>query len=266
MYFTPRYIYTKVSVSEKDDFDSKEGPDPEKAAAIASQRLKWAFLCINAVSLTLIAIGAAIFSITRYSASCTCPALPTTVSTTRYTPVTTSEASMPSEAPAGAYSAELTALDNLNTSLLPPAKYECGWSSDEARANGCIFDKLTVSWQPKECTESYSEEFLEALANDGDHDYEYYVDKDKQVGLTHEDLEDYEPPKTYWTTRRQHLTHCSYVMMRFFHSVHTGKRVTTHAASIVHAEHCVRNILKVLKTAPGWEDITTYGYVQYLDC
>lgn len=80
----------------------------------------------------------------------------------------------------------------------------CGLDSESAKANGCVFDLLTMAWLHPECyDEDLSKKFPEVASEP------FYYDKE---GI--KPLKDYkelsEVKVMVWTTRKYHIYHCTY--------------------------------------------------------
>ncbi|KAL9109183.1 MAG: hypothetical protein Q9227_006108 [Pyrenula ochraceoflavens] len=154
-----------------------------------------------------------------------------------------------------------TAVTNVGT-YPPPPIYDCGNSTAEAHANGCVFDRLTVSWQPVACSRAETDTWL---AYAGDAAYNYYLDREGKELLTEHQLS-HLGETWYWSTMREHLSHCLYLMLRFHDAAGKGERVDSIAANPHHARHCVKNVLRALERVPEWDGISTTGDIQYLKC
>ena len=241
MYFHPRFIYSKVSTADdiksEEDFVYSPHPPFQTHSAEVVRRLKWALVCSVLVSLTSLALAAA--SVFKPAS------LVSTVSSTTPSSVHGSEP-----------------LDSTAASVRPKPAYSCGNSSATALANDCVFDALTVSWQPRSCSTAYISEYLDYAS---ERPYQYFSDQEGTQLLSHEELT--KPDEVwYWSTKREHLAHCAFVLLRFYDAVEKGERIDSIAGNPHHAKHCVKNMLKAMESGAGWDEINTTGNVQFLTC
>jgi hypothetical protein len=144
----------------------------------------------------------------------------------------------------------------------PRYQHTCGNSSTEAVENGCVFDRLTVSWQHPSCSQAATSDFLLYA---GDRPYEYWLDQ-KGTQLLDENELAHLNERWYWSTKREHLAHCAFVILRFYKAIDAGERVDDLAGSTKHAHHCMKNFLSLLEKSDDWDDINTTGNIQYLSC
>ncbi|KAJ5156478.1 hypothetical protein N7492_009281 [Penicillium capsulatum] len=121
---------------------------------------------------------------------------------------------------------------------LPPAPrtiLTCGNSTAEAKSLGCTYDPLTACWLPEQCPRDFTDEF--AHFNDGK-PFIYYYDE-----AATRQMKDYEEVGMnengfYWTSVREHLVHCLYLLRRG-HDVHMrGDRLDSMLGNIEHVDHC----------------------------
>ena len=144
----------------------------------------------------------------------------------------------------------------------PRYQHTCGNSSADAHKNGCIFDRLTVSWQHPSCSQAATTDFLLYA---GDRPYKYWLDREGTQLLDDEELAHLNE-KWYWSTKREHLAHCAFVILRFYKAMGAGEKVDDLAGSTKHAHHCMKNFLGLLEKSSDWDDINTTGNIQYLSC
>jgi len=119
----------------------------------------------------------------------------------------------------------------------------CGNSSAQAIARGCTFDQLTWSWYPPNCPHYGNDEFVKA------EEWKFYLDmQGKEVATGDNWRKAMDNEIQLWGERREHLTHCVYLMLSIGQIIRDG---TPHAAKLVeyeHLDHCARIMLKSLKT------------------
>jgi hypothetical protein len=111
----------------------------------------------------------------------------------------------------------------LLASLAPLPRLSCGHTFAEATAANCEFDQLVKAWLPPACPRYGLEEYLEAgytstslnrsLDIGGDGQWPYWHDREKTRPMTIRGLSglaaDWEVGEKYWTTGREHMTHCA---------------------------------------------------------
>jgi hypothetical protein len=117
----------------------------------------------------------------------------------------------------------------------PRTTLSCGNSTTEAESLGCKYDPLSACWLHQQCPHDYSKEF--ETFNDGK-PFVYYYDE----AMTHQ-MKDYDEvghntQGFYWTSLREHLVHCLYLLRRG-HDVHMrGDRLDDMLAKMEHVDHC----------------------------
>lgn len=139
----------------------------------------------------------------------------------------------------------------------PRTTLSCGNSTTEAEERGCTYDPLSTCWLHKECPHDYSHEF--ATFNNGK-PFVYYYDE----MATHR-MKDYtevghNENGYYWTSVREHLVHCLYLLRRG-HDVHMrGDRLDTMLSDIDHVDHCTNFLADWLRRPdPALERLGTQG-------
>jgi hypothetical protein len=153
---------------------------------------------------------------------------------------------------------------NAATSFSTLLKLSCGNSSSEAIAAGCTFDPLTFAWTNPECPRDMVDEHL--AFNKGK-PWDYWVDKEGTQPLPHDDYETLSHMDDYWTTNAEHLSHCSFMLLRF-HKVmgRGGERIDTLTKSFDHAHHCLMFLLQMAEAHKDYHAIRTYGRVGFDVC
>ena len=140
---------------------------------------------------------------------------------------------------------------------IPHQLKPCGTTAEEARANGCIFDLLTLAWLAPACYEKdLSEEFLEVASEPF-----YYDIEGKHQIENYEILSERTEPS--WTTRRYHIYHCSYGWRLMHKMIEQGRMLESGLSSYHHTEHCTDTLMN--QTVP-MEDVITRIIIMYPDC
>src|SRR4051812_2353235 len=94
-----------------------------------------------------------------------------------------------------------------------PPRLKCGNSVEEALALGCTFDPLSLAWLPSYFPRDVAHEFVEAAGNGTK--WRYWMDKEGAKELRGiDELARIAPKVLYWTTVREHMNHCVYMLLR----------------------------------------------------
>ncbi|KAJ5579753.1 uncharacterized protein N7459_005738 [Penicillium hispanicum] len=139
----------------------------------------------------------------------------------------------------------------------PRTILSCGNSTTEAEERGCTYDPLSACWLHRDCPHDYAHEF--AHFNDGK-PFIYYYDE----AATHR-MKDYNEVGHningfYWTSVREHLVHCLYLLRRG-HDVHMrGDRLDSMIGDIDHVDHCTDFLADWLRRPdPALDRLGTQG-------
>ena len=125
----------------------------------------------------------------------------------------------------------------------------CGNSTEEARAQGCVFDVLTNMWVPELCWDREgTEEYMRTAPWQG------YDTQDAKRRLTLEEMSERvgadrltpdltSPP--YWTPLREHVIHCALMWQRQHRGFLNGEsnKLDFHSLSYQHTVHCSRSLV-----------------------
>lgn len=142
----------------------------------------------------------------------------------------------------------------------PRTKETCGSTIAEAQARGCIYDPLTVYWMPAACERSHADEFV-AFA--GDKPWQYWEDQAGTIPIPNLPVR---PGETYFTTEKEHLAHCAFMLMRLADVFHTGKRVDYMTGHFEHSKHCALMLLNASMASPTIDTINSFGEVRFGSC
>jgi hypothetical protein len=113
-----------------------------------------------------------------------------------------------------------------------PGVTNCGNSTQEAIARGCIFDRLTLRWLPKSCPRDMEDEFL---AHAGPWGWTYWGDQGKSQILNQQELSYLGEEGRYWTTPEEHHAHCAFIIFRHYSIWERGGRMDSMASNVPHA-------------------------------
>ncbi|KAJ5770662.1 uncharacterized protein N7511_002713 [Penicillium nucicola] len=135
----------------------------------------------------------------------------------------------------------------------------CGNDAATARANGCIFDLLTLAWLAPECYDAdLSAEFLEDASET------FYYDEDAQRPIeSYEVLSERPLGEFSWTTRKYHIYHCSYGWRLMHRALERGGMVESGLSSYHHTEHCTGALMN---TSVPMDAVITRVEISYPDC
>lgn len=132
----------------------------------------------------------------------------------------------------------------------------------EALERNCTFDPLTVQWLPQTCLRAEADEF-----SAHDH-WRYWTDQAGQHEIT--DLSRHAGPGEehwYWTTGREHLTHCAYMLLRVAKIGQGGEgRMDDMSGDYNHSVHCAMNLLEAARSWELFDVIQTQGQVRFGSC
>lgn len=173
-------------------------------------------------------------------------------------------------------------------------RYTCGSSREEAIALDCTFDPVTVQWLPQQCSRAGLEEFLTAHTwhhqsslrsisqreREADHEsnitypdqnpdegyWRYYTDETQTVEYPNGLVDAPVGVHTYWTTRGEHLAHCTFMLIRGFEVRRAGERVDTFTDEFEHSVHCARLLFYYARNAPHFNSVNTPGNVKLGSC
>lgn len=140
------------------------------------------------------------------------------------------------------------------------AKETCGSTIAEAQARGCIYDPLTVYWMPAACERSHADEFVTFA---GDKPWQYWEDQAGTIPISNLRMR---PGETYFTTEKEHLAHCAFLLMRLADVFRTGKRVDYMTGHFEHSKHCAQMLLNASMASPTIDKINSFGEVRFGSC
>jgi hypothetical protein len=155
---------------------------------------------------------------------------------------------------------------NAATSHSTLPKLSCGSSLSEAIAAGCTFDPLIFAWLHPECPRDMVDEHLEF--NDGK-PWDYWVDKDGSVAelIPHDNYTTLSRMEFYWTTNAEHLSHCSFMLLRFHKVMRSGgERIDGLTKSFDHAHHCLMFLMQMAEGNKDYYTIGTRGNIGFDVC
>lgn len=128
---------------------------------------------------------------------------------------------------------------------------ECGNTTTEAEARGCAFDLLSHNWLPQPCLDPLGEAEYREYVTSPDRmygPYPYFLDSEGTQRVSDErqfamlangpTLAD----QHVFTTREEHLAHCSFLLRRTHRGAEGKVRVNDENLQFWHTEHCLNEI------------------------
>ncbi|PSR75473.1 hypothetical protein BD289DRAFT_379290, partial [Coniella lustricola] len=70
----------------------------------------------------------------------------------------------------------------------------------------------------------------------------------------------------FWTSDREHITHCAWMLIRIAHAYKTGQRLDTNSDHFEHNQHYSLFLLRRALEAPGINEIRIRGNVIFGGC
>lgn len=147
-----------------------------------------------------------------------------------------------------------------------PGHHWCGPTTAEAKNRGCTFNKLHNRWMSPNCAADFEparDAIFKALGGDLPK-FIFYRDVDGEPGaeITDDELNDLDVLTPAWTTVGHHMTHCMYLLLQAAAALNLGTKADMVVHAWEHAGHCATVIINVTKTAPGWNDVASFGHTQ----
>lgn len=146
----------------------------------------------------------------------------------------------------------------------------CGATTAEAKSRGCTFSKIHNRWVSPHCEAEFGparEAVFKAL--DGDEtEFVFYRDENGKPGakISEEELNELDLLTPAWTTLSHHATHCMYLLLQAAASLNLRTKAERVVHVWEHAGHCASVILNLTKTAPGWDEVVSFGHTQSAVC
>lgn len=134
----------------------------------------------------------------------------------------------------------------------------CGNSSDEARARGCVFDLMSWCWLPPACHDAeLSEQFLRENGP-----WDWYLDLKATLHVDQEEVAKGNTDLVY-VAESYHQIHCAYVWSKM-HRAYMGQgAMDSYIGSFNHTKHCSEVLLR---SDFSWTKVDTYVWLKYPTC
>lgn len=123
--------------------------------------------------------------------------------------------------------------------ILSPANIQdCGYTADQAREKGCVFDVMMQLWTPKDCFDGVlSDRFLE-VGN-----WTWYADPEASRAFTLEEMRKGEHDAVY-VAQDYHITHCIYAWEKLVRAMRNQDPLIMELISYDHVIHCRHKTLQ----------------------
>ncbi|KAK2052707.1 hypothetical protein LY76DRAFT_467798, partial [Colletotrichum caudatum] len=138
----------------------------------------------------------------------------------------------------------------------------CGADLEEAKARGCSYDPLTLTWLPPQCSRVGADDFTRAA--DGDRPFTYY--KDRKKTEVYPDLGTRLGTNIYWSTAGEHVAHCAFIIIRKATAEAEGTPLDGLSSSLEHLRHCTLMLLEFARYSPHFDSINTVGNITLGSC
>lgn len=141
-------------------------------------------------------------------------------------------------------------------------KHSCGNTSAEALALGCSFDHLTWSFYPPHCPHYTNDRFRAAEPDP----FGYYETLGSLEPINDSDFFGViERQGGVWVEKREHLTHCVYLLLAQGQIVRDGTPHTPIMVDYEHLEHCADILLENLRKDDEWRMRNTFSHEIHYD-
>jgi hypothetical protein len=154
---------------------------------------------------------------------------------------------------------------NQVSNLQKPGTFTCGTTADEARALGCQWDIMTMSWEHPDCFDPDLTREFEELGP-----WQFYWSSRPGKEVPEPEMLSPIPPELVseqteriWTDRRYHIMHCIYAWKMMHRAVERGWKMQGELTSYHHTEHCSQSLAN---TSVPMDAIITKANVQFPAC
>ncbi|KIY00924.1 uncharacterized protein Z520_03590 [Fonsecaea multimorphosa CBS 102226] len=109
---------------------------------------------------------------------------------------------------------------------------ECGYSPEEARANGCVYDVMMQDWVPEPCYDAVLTERYLAQGN-----WTWYADAEGTRILSDEEMRKGEHGAA-WMSSSYHQAHCIFSWDKTVRALRNNRPISQELLSYDHVLHC----------------------------
>ena len=115
---------------------------------------------------------------------------------------------------------------------------DCGFSPEEAREKGCIYDVMMQDWVPEPC---YDQVLTERYLKAGK--YIWYADGDGNTTISDEQMAKGEHGRA-WMSTAYHKDHCVFSWLKIIRALRMKRGISQELLSYDHVLHCSHGALK----------------------
>ncbi|RVX73827.1 hypothetical protein B0A52_02717 [Exophiala mesophila] len=224
-------------VKETDDLlrESDEVRDEPRRPAKSAIPAWWKILLFIALAFSA-GLGAAVGVVLASSLFKTGDNASTTTSVAVSGAASANAALLTASSTASADVAVSTSVDHLtNVDNDPPELIgkvlDCGWSIEEAKAKGCVYDVMMQDWVPEPCYDSLLTEKYLAKGN-----YTWYSDMEGHT-MTDEEMRKGEHGRA-WMSANYHKDHCIFSWEKLVRALRNNRPISQELVSYDHVLHC----------------------------
>jgi len=239
-----RYELIKEGADSKEDADIKDEPQHTNTPFITSW---WKFLLCNLLAAS--AGAAAMFLIARTSFG-TQPSGSTAASVATSTSLS-ADLTLPTS------SAEHVEGKISSPGMLAGEILDCGWSPEEARAKGCVYDVMMQDWVPVPC---YDSDLTEKYLAEGN--WTWYGDGEGKTIISDEEMRKGEHGYA-WMATSYHHAHCVFSWVKLVGALRNNQGISEELLSNHHVMHCSHG---ALKESPNDEGLGVQAPTNYAKC
>lgn len=120
----------------------------------------------------------------------------------------------------------------------PDTILDCGFSPEDARAKGCIYDVMMQDWVPPPC---YDEVLTNMYLDEGN--WTWYGDWDGNTTLSNEVMAKGEHGVA-WMANSYHKAHCVFSWLKIIRALRNNRGISQELLSYDHVLHCKHGALK----------------------
>ncbi|EXJ66917.1 uncharacterized protein A1O5_10112 [Cladophialophora psammophila CBS 110553] len=114
---------------------------------------------------------------------------------------------------------------------------DCGYSPEEARAKGCVYDVMMQDWVPEPCYDSILTERYLAQGN-----WTWYADGDGKIIISDEEMRKGEHGDA-WMSSSYHKAHCIFSWDKTVRALRNNAPISQELLSYDHVLHCSHQTL-----------------------
>lgn len=147
--------------------------------------------------------------------------------------------------------------ETIDPGILPGQILDCGWSTAEARAKGCVYDVMMQDWVPEPC---YDGALTETYLAEGN--WTWYADSDGKKIIPMEEMRKGEHGSA-WMATSYHHAHCVFSWVKLVGALRDGRGITEELLSNHHVMHCSHG---ALKESPDDQGLGVRAPTNYAKC